>query len=164
MAHMCSTSVQPFAAASPAGADDKIRGPARAAVRIQSPTSCPLSYSCECAEYSTDGTYVQHINAAFASASSTLMELMTKREGLPELLRAFKSYFLLARGDLFTTFLELAEAELERNAADVTVTRLQSLLELGVPPSPYSTLQQQTVCQSSWERKEVQICIATSPT
>ncbi len=81
--------------------------------------------------------YVQHIKAAFASASSALLELMTKREGLPELLRAFKSYFLLARGDLFTTFLELAEAELERNAADVTVTRLQSLLDLGVPPSPY---------------------------
>ena len=82
---------------------------------------------------------MQHINAAFASASSALLELMTKREGLPDLLRAFKSYFLLARGDLFTTFLELAEAELERNAADVTVTRLQSLLELGVPPSLDST-------------------------
>jgi len=74
---------------------------------------------------------VQHINQTFAAASAALMELMTRREGLPDMLQAFKSYFLLARGDLFTTFLELAEAELERNAADVTVTRLQSLLELG---------------------------------
>lgn len=74
---------------------------------------------------------MQHINQAFAAASAALMELVTRREGLPDMLQAFKSYFLLARGDLFTTFLELAEAELERNAADVTVTRLQSLLELG---------------------------------
>ena len=78
-----------------------------------------------------DGTYVQHINKAFAAAAAALMELMTGREGLPDMLQAFKSYFLLARGDLFTTFLDLAENELERNATDVTVTRLQSLLELG---------------------------------
>ena len=84
-----------------------------------------------CAEYSTDGTYVPLIHQAFAAASASLMELMMQRQGLPDMLQAFKSYFLLARGDLFTTFLELAEAELERNAADVTVTRLQSLLELG---------------------------------
>jgi gamma-tubulin complex component 2 len=84
-----------------------------------------------CAEYSTDGTYVPLIHQAFAAASASLMELMMQRKGLPDMLQAFKSYFLLARGDLFTTFLELAEAELERNAADVTVTRLQSLLELG---------------------------------
>lgn len=83
------------------------------------------------AEYGADGTYVQHINKAFAAAAAALMELMTGREGLPDMLQAFKSYFLLARGDLFTTFLELAETELERNATDVTVTRLQSLLELG---------------------------------
>ena len=74
---------------------------------------------------------MQHINKAFAAAAAALMELMTGREGLPDMLQAFKSYFLLARGDLFTTFLELAETELERNATDVTVTRLQSLLELG---------------------------------
>ena len=84
-----------------------------------------------CAEYSTDGAYVLLIHQAFAAASASLMELMMQRKGLPDMLQAFKSYFLLARGDLFTTFLELAEAELERNAADVTVTRLQSLLELG---------------------------------
>ena len=83
------------------------------------------------AEYSTDGAYVPLIHQAFAAESASLMELMMQRQGLPDMLQAFKSYFLLARGDLFTTFLELAEAELERNAADVTVTRLQSLLELG---------------------------------
>ncbi len=94
------------------------------------------------------------------AASAALMELMTRREGLPDMLQAFKSYFLLARGDLFTTFLELAEAELERNAADVTVTRLQSLLELGeahsgedllYPVHHLCTHQRRTIC-SLWSR------------
>ena len=53
--------------------------------------------------------------------------------GLCDTLGALKSYFLLARGDLFTTFAYVAEAELDKNASEVTLTRLQSLLELGDP-------------------------------
>lgn len=117
------------------------------------------------AEYSANGMYVQHINAAFAAASSALMELMMVREGLPGMLGAFKSYFLLARGDLFSTFLELAEAELDRNAADVTVTRLQSLLELGACSwrslPPFVCLSAVSIITS---RSEVELCGVTRTT
>ncbi len=54
--------------------------------------------------------------------------------GLRQTLAALKSYFLLARGDLFTVFVDIAEKELSKNAGDVILTRLQSLLELGVCP------------------------------
>lgn len=90
-------------------------------------TQCCL---CADAEYSADGGYAQHIQAAVGAASSALLDTVT-RAGLRQTLAALKSYFLLARGDLFTVFVDIAEAELAKNAADVILTRLQSLLELG---------------------------------
>jgi hypothetical protein len=85
---------------------------------------------CADAEYSADSGYAQHIQAAVGAASSALLDTVT-RAGLRQTLAALKSYFLLARGDLFTVFVDIAEAELAKNAADVILTRLQSLLELG---------------------------------
>lgn len=87
-------------------------------------------------EYSTDGRYAQHIHAAFSAASAALLDLVTTEAGLRNSLAALKGYFLLARGDLFTVFLDIAEAELAKNAGDVILTRLQSLLELGVLDCP----------------------------
>ncbi len=58
-----------------------------------------------------------------------------QKAGLREALAALKSYFLLARGDLFTVFVDIADTELAKTASDVILTRLQSLLELGTHPS-----------------------------
>lgn len=56
---------------------------------------------------------------------------LLQKAGLREALAALKNYFLLARGDLFTVFVDIADAELTKTASDVILTRLQSLLELG---------------------------------
>ena len=48
-----------------------------------------------------------------------------------QVLEGLKHYFLLDRGDLLAAFLDTAEAELAKPAVDISVPRLQSLLELG---------------------------------
>ncbi|BDA43053.1 Gamma-tubulin complex component 2 [Coccomyxa sp. Obi] len=83
-------------------------------------------------EYSTDGSYTQHIHTAVTAASKALLDLVIQKAGLREALAALKSYFLLARGDLFTVFVDIADTELAKTASDVILTRLQSLLELAV--------------------------------
>ncbi|EIE26959.1 hypothetical protein COCSUDRAFT_46296 [Coccomyxa subellipsoidea C-169] len=85
-------------------------------------------------EYSADGGYAQHIHTAVSAASKALLDTVTQA-GLRQTLAALKSYFLLARGDLFTVFVDIAEMELSKNAGDVILTRLQSLLELAVRSS-----------------------------
>ncbi len=56
---------------------------------------------------------------------------MTRGGALQAALGALKAYLLLARGDTLTTFLDTADAELARPAAELSASRLQSLLELG---------------------------------
>jgi hypothetical protein len=74
---------------------------------------------------------VQHIGQAFAAASAALLTHLTREAGLHDALAALKNYFLLARGDLFAIFMDAIEAELDRSASEVVLTRVQSLLELG---------------------------------
>ena len=51
--------------------------------------------------------------------------------GLNRTLEALKHYFLLDQGDLLVTFLDTAEEELVKPASQVSVIRLQSLLDSG---------------------------------
>ena len=56
---------------------------------------------------------------------------MLSNVGPAQVLEGLKHYFLLDRGDLLAAFLDTAEAELAKPAVDISVPRLQSLLELG---------------------------------
>lgn len=76
---------------------------------------------------------MQRINQAFAAASAALLSHLTHEAGLHDTLAALKHYFLLARGDLFAVFMDGIEPELDKSASEVSLTRLQSLLELGAP-------------------------------
>ena len=84
------------------------------------------------AEYST-GSYMHNIQAAFATSSQALLQLLQHELGLNNTLAALKHYFLLDKGDLLLTFLDTAEEELSKPASEVSVIRLQSLLDLGKP-------------------------------
>lgn len=83
------------------------------------------------AEYDAEGTYGRHIDAAAAGAAAALLGQVTRGGALDAALGALKAYLLLARGDTLTTFLDTADGELGRPAAEVSTSRLQSLLELG---------------------------------
>ena len=84
------------------------------------------------AEYST-GRYMQSIQLAFATSSQALLQLLQHDLGLNHTLEALKHYFLLDKGDLLVSFLDTAEEELAKPASEVSVIRLQSLLDLGEP-------------------------------
>ena len=82
------------------------------------------------AEYGS-GSYVRHIQTAFAASSQALLHLLQHDLGLNHTLAALKHYFLLDKGDLLLSFLDSAEEELAKPAAQVSIIRLQSLLDLG---------------------------------
>ena len=76
---------------------------------------------------------MHNIQAAFATSSQALLQLLQHELGLNNTLAALKHYFLLDKGDLLLTFLDTAEEELSKPASEVSVIRLQSLLDLGKP-------------------------------
>ncbi|KAA6417682.1 MAG: Spc97 Spc98 family of spindle pole body (SBP) component, partial [Trebouxia sp. A1-2] len=84
---------------------------------------------------SGSGSYMQNIQAAFASSSQALLHLLQHDLGLNNTLAALKHYFLLDKGDMLLSFLDTAEEELSKPASEVSVIRLQSLLDLAVRSS-----------------------------
>ncbi|KAL3137516.1 hypothetical protein ABBQ38_004802 [Trebouxia sp. C0009 RCD-2024] len=82
-------------------------------------------------EYSSGG-FMQSIQLAFATSSQALLRLLQHDLGLNNTLAALKHYFLLDKGDLLVSFLDNAEEELSKPASEVSVIRLQSLLDLGL--------------------------------
>lgn len=74
---------------------------------------------------------MQNIQAAFAASSQALLHLLQHDLGLNHTLAALKHYFLLDKADLLLSFLDTAEEELSKPASEVSVIRLQSLLDLG---------------------------------
>ncbi len=81
---------------------------------------------------SSSGSYMQNIQAAFARSSQALLHLLQHDLGLNNTLAALKHYFLLDKGDMLLSFLDTAEEELSKPASEVSVIRLQSLLDLGM--------------------------------
>ncbi|KAK9817974.1 hypothetical protein WJX72_005158 [[Myrmecia] bisecta] len=90
-------------------------------------------------EYDAGEAYVAHIEACFRAASAALLGLLQRELGLGDTLAALKHYFLLDRGDLLISFMDTAEEELAKPATDVSVARLQALLELAVRTSSASS-------------------------
>lgn len=81
---------------------------------------------------------MQNIQSAFTTSSAALLQLLQQELGLNRTLAALKHYFLLDQGDLLVSFLDTAEEELSKPASQVSVIRLQSLLDLGKPTwAPY---------------------------
>ena len=99
-----------------------------AAVNGTSQTHCMCA--CACAEYGSSN-FMQNIQSAFTTSSAALLQLLQQELGLNRTLAALKHYFLLDQGDLLVSFLDTAEEELSKPASQVSVIRLQSLLDLG---------------------------------
>ena len=77
-----------------------------------------------------DPRFLDNVNSAYASANSSLLQLLLTTHQLPARLRSLKHYFFLDRSDFFTYFLEMGELELKKPAKHVNVGKLQSLLDL----------------------------------
>ncbi|CAG8691693.1 4001_t:CDS:10, partial [Funneliformis mosseae] len=76
------------------------------------------------------GRFVDNIEIAYKCANGTLLDLLLKDQQLIARLRSIKRYFFLDQSDFFTHFLDLASTELKKPSKDVSLTKLQSLLDL----------------------------------
>ena len=78
------------------------------------------------------GEMAARIERAFKHASAGLLRAVLDDGDLRARLRSLKKYFLLHQGDFLVHFVDIAGAELARPAPDVSVERLQSMLELSL--------------------------------
>ena len=78
------------------------------------------------------GEMAERIERAFEHASATLLGAVLDDGDLRARLRSLKKYFLTHQGDFLVHFVDIAGAELARPALDVSVERLQSMLELSL--------------------------------
>ncbi|KAF9987740.1 hypothetical protein BGZ65_002119 [Modicella reniformis] len=76
------------------------------------------------------GNVVDSIDAAYQYANRQLLDLLLNKEQLLGRLRSMKRYFFLDQSDYFTHFLDLAADELKRPWKEVSLAKLQSLMEL----------------------------------
>ncbi|KAL8689975.1 MAG: hypothetical protein Q9218_004472, partial [Villophora microphyllina] len=79
-----------------------------------------------------DPRFLDNINAAYAHANSSLLNLLVTTHALSARLQSMKHYFFLDQSDFFTYFLDLSASELRKRSKDVNVEKLQSLLDLVV--------------------------------
>ena len=77
-----------------------------------------------------DPRFLNNVNAAYAHANTSLLNLLLTTHGLPTRLRSLKHYFFLDQSDFFSYFLFLSDSELKKPAKVVNVGKLQSLLDL----------------------------------
>ncbi|KAF9174729.1 hypothetical protein BGX20_010127 [Mortierella sp. AD010] len=76
------------------------------------------------------GNLVETIDTAYQYANKKLLDLLLKDKQLIGRLRSMKRYFFLDQSDYFTHFLDLASTELKRPWKEVSLTKLQSLMDL----------------------------------
>eukprot|EP00762_Andalucia_godoyi_P000766 ANDGO_03807.mRNA.1 Spindle pole body component 97 len=87
-------------------------------------------------EYTSDEQqYVSKIEQAFHWASKQLLGLIMVQESLLPRLQSVKHYFMLDEGDWFVHFMDSASDDLSRSVADLSRTKLESLLELSIRTS-----------------------------
>jgi gamma-tubulin complex component 2 len=80
----------------------------------------------------TNIRFLENINSAYSYANTSLLNLLITTHALPARLRSLKHYFFLDRSDFFTHFLDLASYELKKSSKLVSLTKLQSLLDLSL--------------------------------
>ncbi|KAL7747995.1 gamma tubulin complex Spc97/GCP2 subunit Alp4 [Sorochytrium milnesiophthora] len=79
-----------------------------------------------------NGRFVQDIERAYRFANKSLLDLLVNNQNLVARLRSIKRYFFLDQSDFFTYFLDQASDELRKPAKQISVSKLQSTLELSL--------------------------------
>ncbi|MED6112203.1 Gamma-tubulin complex component 2 [Stylosanthes scabra] len=76
--------------------------------------------------------YLECIKAAYNFASGELLNLIKEKYDLMGKLRSIKHYLLLDQGDFLVHFMDIARDELAKKPDEVSVEKLQSLLDLAL--------------------------------
>lgn len=90
--------------------------------------------------FDIDGTtqLVGAIEFAYQNSSNNLLKLLEEKYNLSSHIRSLRRFFLLEHGDFFLQFMDTANEELSREAKDVAIGRVQSLLQLALHTSTLS--------------------------
>lgn len=75
------------------------------------------------------------IDESYSFSSRTLLRLLQDGYGLSYHLRSLRRFFLLENGDFFIQFMDTAEEELRKEVKDISLSRVQALLQLAVQTS-----------------------------
>ena len=76
--------------------------------------------------------FTARVDSAYLAANTALLRVLIQQQSLFSRLRSLKHHFFLDQGDSFTHFLDLAHTELAKRARHVSLSKLQSLLDLAI--------------------------------
>lgn len=76
--------------------------------------------------------FTVRVDSAYLAANTALLRVLIQQQSLYPRLKSLKHHFFLDQGDSFTHFLDLAHAELAKKARHVSLSKLQSLLDLAI--------------------------------
>ncbi|XP_027335967.1 gamma-tubulin complex component 2 isoform X2 [Abrus precatorius] len=82
--------------------------------------------------FGSNHQYLECIKAAYNFASGELLNLIKEKYDLTGRLRSIKHYLLLDQGDFLVHFMDIARDELTKKPDEVSVEKLQSLLDLAL--------------------------------
>ena len=79
-----------------------------------------------------DPRLTEAIDSAYTHANRTLLDLLLKSQNLLPRLRSIKHYFFMDQADFFTHFLDISGHELSKKAKHISMTKVQSLLDIAL--------------------------------
>ncbi|CAN1769618.1 Gamma-tubulin complex component 2 [Linum perenne] len=92
----------------------------------------PASENSKLTSFGSDHHYLECVKAAYEFAGNELLNLIKERYDLTGKLRSIKHYLLLDQGDFLVHFMDIAREELSKNLDEISVEKLQSLLDLAL--------------------------------
>ncbi|KAG5071706.1 hypothetical protein JHK86_006917 [Glycine max] len=92
----------------------------------------PPSENSKLMSFGSNHHYLECIKAAYNFASGELLNLIKDKYDLTGRLRSIKHYLLLDQGDFLVHFMDIARDELAKKLDEVSVEKLQSLLDLAL--------------------------------
>ncbi|KAL5565818.1 hypothetical protein UlMin_028982 [Ulmus minor] len=92
----------------------------------------PVSENTKLLSFGTNHHYLECIKSAYDFASGELLNLIKEKYDLIGKLRSIKHYLLLDQGDFLVHFMDIARDELTKKLDEISVEKLQSLLDLAL--------------------------------
>ncbi|GFZ14546.1 Spc97 / Spc98 family of spindle pole body (SBP) component [Actinidia rufa] len=92
----------------------------------------PVSENSKLMTFGANHHYLECIKAAYEFASGELLNLIKEKYDLMGKLRSIKHYLLLDQGDFLVHFMDIARDELSKKPDEISVEKLQSLLDLAL--------------------------------
>ncbi|KAK4785853.1 hypothetical protein SAY86_002542 [Trapa natans] len=92
----------------------------------------PMSENSTFMSFGANHHYLECIKAAYDFTSGELLSLIKEQYDLMGKLRSIKHYLLLDQGDFLVHFMDIARDELNKKLEEISVEKLQSLLDLAL--------------------------------